>query len=151
MGRFERVAGLLESDATTVDVRLHFELDGEGRCRVHGDARLRAGVSCQRCARTVRRDIETDIDLLVLARESEAQALTPRYDTCVVTEQRVAVEALVEDEVLLGLPEYGCAAGADCPDAALVARHGSPAAVPEDGRTDGPFAGLASLVGKLRA
>ncbi len=148
VGRFARVADLVESDATTVEVRLHFELDPEGRCRVYGDARLRAGVPCRRCARTVGRDIETDIDLLVLSGESEAQALTPRYDTCVVTGQRVAVEALVEDDVLLGLPEYGCAAGAECPDAHSAARHASPAGESGNSRSDRPFAALAELVGR---
>ena len=144
--RFARLAGLVGGDATPVEVRLTFELDAEGRCRMHGGACLRAGVNCRRCAQSVRCDIETDIDVLVLASESEARTLTPRHDTCVLTEPKVPVDALVEDDLLLALPEHGCARREDCPHAALVLDRESTGGEGADRGADGPFAALAGLV-----
>ena len=144
--RFARLAGLVGGDATSVEVRLTFELDAEGRCRVHGGAYLRAGMDCRRCAESVRRDIQTDIDVLVLGSESEARTLTPRHDTCVLTEPKVPVDALVEDDLLLALPEHGCARREDCPHAALGLGRESTGGGDVDRRADGPFAALAGLV-----
>lgn len=145
--RFDRLATLAGARATAVDVRLDFGLDDEGRCRVQGSARLRAGVPCQRCARTVRRVVAADIDLFVLASEGEARALTPRHDTCVVTDPRVPVAALIEDDLLLGFPEHGCEDRDACPHASLEPHRAPPEfedGPPNAGR-ESPFAVLEGL------
>ena len=117
VGRFDRLARLAGARATAVDVRLDFGLDDQGRCRARGSARMRAGVPCQRCARTVGRVVEADIDLFVLASEAEARALTPGHDTCVVTDPRVPIAELIEDDLLLSFPEHGCEDRDACPHA----------------------------------
>ena len=145
---FDRLAVLAGARATAVDVRLDFGLDDDGRCRVRGHAQLRAEVPCQRCARTVTRAVEADIDLFVLASEAEARALTPGHDTCVVTDPRVPVAALIEDDLLLGFPEHGCEDRDACPHASLEA-YRAPSPELEDGpsraRRDSPFAVLEDM------
>ena len=148
---FDRLAPLAGSGATAVEVRLDFGLDDEGRCRVRGSARLRAGVPCQRCARTVPRAVEADIDLLVLTSEAEARALTPGHDTCVVTDPSVPVAALIEDDLLLSFPEHGCEARDACEHAAFAARAGPPPGPdgePSGTRRESPFAVLAELAAR---
>lgn len=147
---FDRLAALAGSGATAVEVRLDFGLDDEGRCRVRGNARLRAGVPCQRCARTVPRGVEADIDLLVLTSEAEARALTPGHDTCVVTDPSVPVAALIEDDLLLSFPEHGCEDRDACPHAAFGAQSGPPSAdgEPSGTRRESPFAVLAELAAR---
>ncbi len=147
--RFTRVANLVGPDATVVDVRLSFGLDDAGRCRVRGSARLSGGVACQRCGRTVPHTLEVDIDLVVIAHEADARALTPRYDTCVLEEPRVAIDALIEDDLLLGLPGYGCLRGDTCPHAPVAVdpepAPSEPGQAGPDDRSNGPFAVLATL------
>ncbi len=147
---FDRLAALAGSGATAVEVRLDFGLDDEGRCRVRGSAGLRAGVPCQRCARTVPRAVEADIDLLVLTSEAEARALTPGHDTCVVTDPSVPVAALIEDDLLLSFPEHGCEDRDACEHAAIVARAGPPGpdGEPSGTRRESPFAVLAELAAR---
>lgn len=154
LGSFDRLATLAGARATAVDVRLDFGLDDDGRCRVRGSARLRAGVPCQRCARTVRRAVAADVDLLVLSSEAEARALTPGHDTCVVTDARVPVAALIEDDLLLSFPEHGCEDRDACPHASLEAYRGPSPQVddgPSDGRRDSPFAVLEGLAARRDA
>ncbi|MYE13149.1 MAG: hypothetical protein F4X99_16150 [Gammaproteobacteria bacterium] len=149
-GGWTRGGGWRGARATAVDVRLDFGLDDDGRCRVRGSARLRAEVPCQRCAQTIRRTVEADVDLFVLASEAEARALTPGHDTCVVTDPRVPVAALIEDDLLLGFPEHGCEDRDACPHASLEAyRAPSPESGDgsSDARRDSPFAVLEGLAG----
>ena len=153
--RFARIADLVGADATTVDVRLDFGLDDEGRCRVRGSARLSGGVACQRCARTVPHTLEVDVDLVVIAHEADARALTPRYDTCVLEEPKVAIDALIEDDLLLGLPAYGCVRGDACPHVPVAAGPEPAPSEPEQPgqagagyRRNSPFAVLATLASK---
>lgn len=144
---FDRLAALAGARATAVDVRLDFGLDADGRCRVRGSARLRAEVPCQRCARTMGRAVEADIDLFVLASEAEARTLTPRHDTCVVTDPRVPVAALIEDDLLLGFPEHGCEDRDACPHARLEAYRGPSPESGDGSSRDSPFAVLEGLAG----
>lgn len=149
-----RLAALAGARATPVDVRLDFGLDDDARCRVRGSARLRAEVPCQRCARTMERAVEADIDLFVLASEAEARALTPGHDTCVVTDPRVPVTALIEDDLLLGFPEHGCEDRDACPHASLEAFRGPSPEVADgssDRRRDSPFAVLEGLAARQDA
>lgn len=148
VGRFDRLARLAGARATAVDVRLDFGLDDQGRCRARGGARMRAGVPCQRCARTVGRVVEADIDLFVLASEAEARALTPGHDTCVVTDPRVPIAELIEDDLLLSFPEHGCEDRDACPHARPEPyRAPSPECADgsSDARRDSPFAVLQGL------
>ena len=91
-----------------------------------------------------------EVDLLVLASEAEARALTPGHDTCVVTDPRVPVAALIEDDLLLGFPEHGCEDRDACPHASLEA-YRAPSPESGDGssgtRRDSPFAVLEGLAG----
>lgn len=137
-----RVARVLGRGAGAVDVRLTFCLDGEGRCRVRGSARMRASVSCQRCVRSVERVVATDIDVVVLDSEADARALTPRYDTCVLVERKISIDALIEDDLLLSVPEYGCERRDECPHAPAGAY---PASGAGERTRSSPFAALAGL------
>ena len=139
---FARMARVSGRGATAVEVRLNFGLDDEGRCRVRGSARTRVRVSCQRCVRSVERVVATDIDLVVLDSEADARALTPRYDTCVLVDRKISIDALIEDDLLLSLPEHGCERRDECPYAPAVEYPTSGVA---DGTRSSPFAVLAGV------
>ena len=121
-----------------VEVAVRFEPDDLGRARVTGTLGVRAEVVCSHCGCDVEVPVECALDFRVVASETQAQALMPDLETVVAPEDRVAVVALVEDDLLLNLPEAGCDDRDECkhwaeqqPDAA-TAEPASPFAVLRD-------------------
>ena len=89
-------------------------------------------------ARDVEVLVECALDFRLVASEAQAHALMPMLEAVVATEDRISVAALVEDDLLLSLPEAGCEDRDHCenwggqrPDVATAepARRESPFAV----------------------
>ena len=83
----------------------------------------------------------------VVASDAEAQALMPKLDA-VVSEAAMPIAELIEDDLLMNLPEIACKDRATCPHA--------PVAVDSGDAVDGndrkrPFAVLAALKDHLDA
>lgn len=115
LGGFKRVTQLVPDHDASVELSLNFSFDEEGRCRVEGSAHLRTGLVCQRCLRTVEHDVDALIDVLVLKEEIDARNLTPEHDTFVLSGREMSVEELVEDDILLSLPQQVCDHPEKCP------------------------------------
>ena len=135
--------------ASDVDVALKFSGDDVAQARVTGTCGVLAQVVCARCSCDVEVRIESAIDFRIVASEAQAQALTPAFDTVVTDEDIVAVGTLVEDDLLLSLPEIACEDWENCANAlelcsnALQLQESQAGHEPES--TKGPFAGLRAL------
>lgn len=134
---FERFAATVAS-GEDVEVAVRFEPDDLGRARVTGTCGVRAEIVCSLCGSEVKVPVECALDFRLVASEAQAEALMPDLETVVATEDRVSVVALVEDDLLLNLPEAGCDDREECenwaeqrPDAGPVepAQRTSPFAV----------------------
>lgn len=104
---FERFAATVASGGD-VEVAVRLEPDDLGRARVTGSCGLRAEIVCSLCGCEVEVPVECALDFRLVASEAQAQTLMPDLETVVATEERVSVVALVEDDLLLNLPEAGC-------------------------------------------
>jgi uncharacterized protein len=104
-----------------VAVALRFFCDEQGRARVRGHASTTVGLSCQRCLEPVLRELEIEIDLWLVRTDEQAQRLSPEQEPCVLWDERVAVAVLVEDDLLLALPEQVCLNFDDCANAPALA------------------------------
>ena len=141
LAAFERLAETVAGGGD-VEVAVRFEPDDLARARVTGTCGARADVVCAQCGCDVNVLVDCAVDFRLVASEAQAQALLPDLETVVATEDRVSVVALVEDDLLMSLPEAGCDDRDDCenwaeqrPDA--VTATGNPAA-----DVDSPFAVL---------
>lgn len=114
---FERLGAFVGDDGAGVEAELDFEFDAGGRLRVSGACRVTAAVCCSRCSETVPVALEAAIDYRVVAGEAEAQALTPAFDTVVGDIDAMPATALVEDDLLLSMPEIACREQDSCPRA----------------------------------
>ena len=145
---FERLKAAV-STAGDVDVALKFSADDVGQARVTGTCGVLAQVVCARCSCAVEVRVESAIDFRIVESEAHAQALTPMFDTVVTEADIVAAGTLVEDDLLLSLPEFACEDWDNCPNAlelrtiALELRESQAAHEPEP--TTSPFAGLRAL------
>lgn len=123
-GRIERqIAGgvltRLEAEAPVegaLSVTLSFRMDSLGRPWVTGSAKQLVTATCQGCLVERSHLLEVDFDLCMLPEGPAAQAASERYDVLTVDGDTVTIADIVEDELLLALPERLCEA-LPCPHA----------------------------------
>jgi uncharacterized protein len=144
--RLSSIAHVLEP----VRMALDFALDDLGRGRVSGwvEARLRA--TCQRCLEDVERTVSVQLNLLIVS-EGEARQLGGETDLRTVEGSTVTCAELVEDELILALPERLCLEE-PCPRMPTLYYPAAEADEPPQGAGDGssnskenPFNVLAAL------
>lgn len=134
-----RLEALGGSGNVTVDLLL--ATDQRGRVRVTGHCRYVANICCSRCLRLDAVPTVCDIDLRIVATEAEARALMPLADSLVSTDERIDVAELIEDDLVMSIPEIAC----EDRDSCIHARFADPQGDSQDGASQHPFAALAAL------
>jgi DUF177 domain-containing protein len=136
---FLRLRDVLRSTAGV----LHYELQGvaeeRGRPALHLKVRGELHLTCQRClgALELPLRIETSLRLAPTQADVDAEPLEAEGPESIVAGKEMAVQALVEDEVLLAIPI--------APRHEACERHAAAAGVA--GARQRPFAGLRGLMG----
>lgn len=137
IGRFERLAPQLAETVGTIEVELKFGRE-DGREVITGRIGGELALVCQRCLGAVRLPVRTTVDLVRVANEADAEAVTGMHEPLVAATREVELAGLVEDELMLAVP--------------IVPVHESDAqcrlfsAVPDEPSTKvNPFAALAAL------
>jgi len=115
--------------------RLRFSRDGSRRAVVRGEVKARLLLRCERCLGEMAHEVKVTLSLAVVAGLDEADALPEGYEPLLVPEGRTRARDLIEDELLLGLPQIPRHASAQC------AHHRE--APPPEQRPEHPFAVLA--------
>ena len=136
------VAGSIETKTPSVSAALDFSLDGEGRPRVRGTCKVVAPICCSRCAETLDVEVESHLDFRVVATDAEVERLMPAFDAVVSKDAQLPLTALVEDDILLSIPERCCGEGANCGYAREIELAGRDAEMSEAK----PLAGLRAFV-----
>lgn len=144
LSELPRLARLLTDAAGTAAFRLEFGRDEDKRPVVAVEVSATLAVRCQRCLETVRQDIACSARLAVVGGPDEAERLPDGLDPLLVDDGRVALRAVVEDELILSIPNAPMHAAEDCGvDLARVNRGGAVADVMR--KAPSPFAALATL------
>jgi uncharacterized protein len=146
-----RLRGLLVQEVmgetAGVDFVLAFERDGARRPAVLGSVQAVLPLECQRCLGVVEHRVAAEIRLLLTPGEAIGEPPEP-YEALPVVDDQVAPLDLIEDELLLALPqipmhpEGTCQAGAGAVTGIAVQVAGLDVAADENGRRN-PFAVLA--------
>ena len=105
----------VSAEVPSVSAALDFALDDQGRPRVTGTCKVAAVVCCPRCAETVDVEVESQLDFRVVATDAEAEGLMPALDVVVNNGPTLPLTALIEDDILLEIPEIGCVDPRACP------------------------------------
>ena len=100
------------------DVNLEFSIDARGCSRVEGELSGQLGLMCTGCAEVLVRPLTLTFACVIAETEAIAEALvegdrtggesSPTEDVLVANGTEVTVAQIVEDEILLNLPERLC-------------------------------------------
>lgn len=137
LASLERLCADLADRSGEVEVAVEAQVQTGGLPVLTGRAACAAVARCQRCLEPLTLHLEAPFRLGLVASESAAARLETGYDPLICAPgQELAVAGLIEDELLLVLPDYPLHAPGVC---GMVAE---PAQQTEKQR---PFAALATL------
>ena len=142
-----RLAELLVVTEGEARFELEFFRDGKRRSCVRGKVVARLKLRCQRCLEPVECEVESRLLLGLVQGLDEAERLPDEYDPLMVEDDRFQPADLVEDELILGLPQVPMHAPPDaCGDqAAPLATEPASSDGPGVENPDNPFRVLAQL------
>lgn len=140
LAELPRFAALLAAEGDAVAVRVRFERDGQGRCRMYGRIGTRQRMRCANCLEVAAFDLDVVVDACIVPSEAAARDTLGEVDPLILEGKTASAADLFEDDLLLALPERPCRGSEDCPN--------RPPAVAEPlpvGEKRHPFAALADL------
>jgi uncharacterized protein len=88
--------------------------DEQRRARLRGSVDAELTVMCQRCMGPMRLPVHADFLLAVVKGEAEAERLPDDYDALLLSEDRLQLSNVIEDELLLALPVAPLHAADEC-------------------------------------
>jgi uncharacterized protein len=125
-----------------LQLELAFSLDGDGRPWVSGSAVLSVEATCQRCLEDFEHDMRVPVKLCIVVEQTLASELADSVDVLVAQGETVSLADVVEDEIILRLPERLCTEE-PCWHAPPMWYPAPDAAEPQ--RDENPFAVLSEL------
>ncbi|MDX1434454.1 MAG: YceD family protein, partial [Gammaproteobacteria bacterium] len=101
-----RLATLLHDSAGSARFALRFGYDDEGQARVLGRIEAQPVMLCQRCLEPMRIELECEVSLALVPEGTDTATLDPGYEPLVVGEAPQRLSELIEDEIILALPNF---------------------------------------------
>ena len=90
------------------EVELAFAFDDAGHAHVTGYAEIKTGLVCHRCSESLTRTIRVRLSVCLVADEELATTLGVDREVLITDGSGVTVAEIVEDDLILGLPERLC-------------------------------------------
>ena len=115
LSSFVRLGALIEGGQTAADASLRFSLDEQRRCMVDGAVEVGLQLRCLGCLESVAHALRVDIHLVLVHSDAEAAALMGVADAMVVGDEAIELPVLLEDDLILALPEVVCGGLTGCP------------------------------------
>lgn len=143
--QFKRLADVLSDTRGELTVELEFDVDELGVPVVIGSLRANLMLICQRCLEAFAYPVDTRIALAWVRSEQDAGKLPLRYEPCVVEETPLQLNDMIEDELLLALPQIPMHEESVCPASKLLRQTASDDEADEAEHKDSPFSVLAKL------
>jgi uncharacterized protein len=141
--QFQRLRQILADDSGEIAVNLDFEVDELGVPIVLGSVSSNLILTCQRCLGEFAFPVDVEIALAWVKTTQEADKLPLRYEPYVVEETPLLLNDVIEDELLLALPQIPMHEEAECSASKLVKRANKVTNEPE--QKGNPFSVLAKL------
>ncbi len=141
--QMRRILPFLADSSGEIFVVLNFDIDELGVPCVKGRIKADLSIICQRCLEPLRFPVDQEITLAWVRNDQEAERLPIRYESCLVEDNPLMLNDVVEDELILVLPQVPMHEEKDCP-ASKWLKEQSKKELPEDD-SENPFSILAKL------
>jgi uncharacterized protein len=102
---FDRLSAILLNDTGSIAVDLNFSREGK-LAVIEGKIESELHLICQNCLQDLTWPIDNTIRLAVISSIEEADRLPENYEPLLLEEEKVLLKDIVEDELLLILPQY---------------------------------------------
>ena len=135
---------VLESQGEA-ELELAFDRDGQKRARLQGFVKATLALQCQRCLGPMRVPLESELSLVLVESMDEAERLPEHYDPLLLEEPRIRLLDIVEDELLLSMPQVPRHNPGECGSGQRYESEPDLAEQEESTENDSPFAVLAEL------
>ncbi|MGD9389990.1 MAG: YceD family protein [Thioalkalispiraceae bacterium] len=140
-----RLKPLLLSEDGEVQLELKFGVDEVGTRYLQGHLTTNLVLECQRCLDKMTFPVDKEMCLAFVRSEYEAEQLPEEYDPHIVEQTPVALVDLIEDELILSLPQVPMHEREDCLASKMLEPETAPAATDELKQEKNPFEVLATL------
>lgn len=104
LNRFNRLAGLLHSDAGSVSATVRFRREGGGWLIIDMEYETTVQLVCQRCLEPLDHHLKDRVQLALLETPSLESHVPEAYEPLVLDEDRLMPAMLLEDELIISLP-----------------------------------------------
>ena len=141
---FPRLYAAVGKIDETVSVQLEFLLDENDRVRVFGQIDTRARLRCYACSIEKEVPFTVKLDVRLVRSEREAREIFGEFDAIVVADDKITLQELIEDDVLMSIPSRVCDDQQACPR-----RQTDTEAIPPT--THRPFANIGRLMKASRS
>ncbi|MGD8785456.1 MAG: YceD family protein [Thioalkalispiraceae bacterium] len=149
--QFKRLRPLLVDDSGVITVVLNFDIDELGVPCVTGKIKAELGLVCQRCLERYDYPIDQEILLAWIRSDKEAENLPLRYEPYLVETNPLILNDVIEDELLLALPQIPMHEESECSATEWInkqAEKSSSDNADKEADKDNPFSVLESLKSK---
>ena len=140
--QMQRLKPLLASDSGEINVVLDFDIDELGVPFVKGELKAELQLICQRCLEPFPFVVKQQSTLAWVRSDQEAERLPLRFEPYLVETNPLILNDVIEDELLLALPQIPMHAEAECPASKWLKQQHIDA---EDETEENPFSVLANL------
>lgn len=142
-GKLERLSEATVGVNSDAEVKLSFDVDAQGLKIVQGTAKVAVDLECQRCGEAFPHNCEIEFTYSPVLHEDQADNLPDAYEPVLVDEHgEIDLLQVIEDELLLSLPQVALHDQADC---SVDANNLSFGEIPEEEERPNPFAVLEQL------
>lgn len=104
--QLQRISEFDVGTTDDVEVVLHFSRDAEGRNRVNGTVDTVVHTTCERCLQPLDVKLHADVALMLMAAGGKVPETVEDVNIVEVEDERLSLVTLVEEEVLLALPQF---------------------------------------------
>ena len=149
--QFKRLRPLLVDDSGAISVVLNFDMDELGAPCITGTIKAELALVCQRCLERYDFPVEQQLALAWIRSEKDAEALPLRYEPYLVETIPLILNDVIEDELLLAIPQIPMHDESECDAAKLISNLSEGRSESENSDADNeqakenPFSVLASL------
>ena len=114
ISRLTRLGELLASNEGKLTVQLDFDIDLNKVHHVSGLIDADLSLCCQRCLHAMQWPLHVDVSLAFIAHEHQADELLAEYEPYLLQTTPIVLSDLIEDEILLALPQVPLHDEAEC-------------------------------------